>query len=168
MAGLASTPCEGFPVPGEEALQGGGLLPFPREGDVAQFDLEGLLEPLFVRADQLPPLPVIPQQDKEDAAVHPFEGLLHLLAGDDAAVVLAQDHVDGLPELLELNDALAADDQDDEQQPPEPQGKFLTKSDHVPCPPYTNLSAMTVPGGYVCKVLFNRDYLSMQRNGSLH
>jgi hypothetical protein len=47
------------------------------------------------------------------AYVHPFDGFLHLLAGDDAAVVLSEDYVDGRPELGETGNALNADDQDD-------------------------------------------------------
>ncbi len=36
----------------------------------------------------------IAEQAEKSPAVHPLQGLFHVLTGDNAAVVLAQDHID--------------------------------------------------------------------------
>ena len=48
----------------------------------------------------------IPQQFKQHSAVNAFQGLLHLLAGDNAAVILAQNHVYGLTQFRGLSNTL--------------------------------------------------------------
>ena len=95
-----------------------------------ELGLKGLLESGSIVADELVPLPRVAEKDEQGPAVHALQGFLHLLAGDDAPVVLAQDDVDRYAQLGEMKDALRTDDDDDEQERAESQRDLLAKSEH--------------------------------------
>jgi hypothetical protein len=64
---------------------------------------------------------LIPKEGKQDTAAHVFQGFLHILTGNNAAVIFLQDHINGLPKVPELDDTLYAANQYDQQQPTESQ-----------------------------------------------
>lgn len=90
---------------------------FARQGDVVQFDLEGMFKRWCACGDELPTRPVFSQQCEQRSTVHALQSVLHLLAGDDAPVVFPQKDVYGMSQGGELQNALHADDQYDDEQP---------------------------------------------------
>ncbi|MCK7500711.1 MAG: hypothetical protein MZW92_68740 [Comamonadaceae bacterium] len=87
--------------------------------------MKGLFEGGLIDADELVPLPRVAQKDEEDPAVDALQRFFHLLAGEDAPVVLAQDDVDRDAQLGEMEDALGPDDDDDDEERAESQGYLL-------------------------------------------
>ncbi len=71
---------------------------------------------------------VVAEKDEQDPAVHALQGFLHLLAGDDASVILAEDDVDRYAQLGEMEDALGSDDDEDDEERAESQGYLLAKT----------------------------------------
>ena len=112
----------------EKPFQPLRLFPFPGKRYVSQFDLERLLETRLVLRDLVVPLLFRAQEHEHRPAVHPFQGFLHLLAGDHAPVILPEDHVDRLPQGGDPRDVVDPDRGDDDQQSAEPEGQFLTKA----------------------------------------
>ncbi len=96
-----------------------------------ELDLKGRFEGAQVVADELVPLPRVAEKAEKDSAVDALQRLLHLLAGDDAPVVLAQDDVDRNAQLGEVENALGPDDDDDDEKRAESEGDLLAKSKHI-------------------------------------
>ncbi len=119
---------DGRPELSEKPFQPLRLFPLPRKRYVSQFDLERLLETRLVLRDLVVPLLLRAQEHEHRAAVHPFQGILHLLAGDDAPVIFPEDDVDGLPQGGDPRDVVDPDRGDDDQQTAESEGQFLTKA----------------------------------------
>ena len=81
-----------------------------------QLDVQSAFEARAVRVGEgAPPggIPGVPGKGEEGAAVHPLDRLFHLLAGDDAPVVLAQDDVDRAAQPGEQRDALHPEEDED-------------------------------------------------------
>jgi len=68
------------------------------------------------------------EKDKKVAAVDALQRLFHLLAGQNAAVVLAQDDVDRNAEPGQVVDALRSYDQDDDKQRAKAQRYLVAES----------------------------------------
>ena len=105
-------------------LQALRLLPLAGQGDVAELRRQGRGEAGAVLLGDRKPLLRLAGQGEEGAAVHPLQSLLHLLAGDDALVVLAQDDVDRAAEIVEQRDALHSHGNQDRKQQHEAQGEL--------------------------------------------
>ncbi len=94
--GLLFNFMQGRQVTGEKRFQCGSFFCLAGDRDVVQLDLERFLKDHFILPDLFCPLPLVPQKGRKNTAVHAFQGFLHILTGDDTAIVLAQDHIDGL------------------------------------------------------------------------
>ena len=114
----------------EKVPQPGRFFAFRRKGDVAELDLKGLFKGGLIVADEFAPLAGMAEKDEEDPAVDAFQRFLHLLAGDDAPVIFAQDDVDRSSQPGEMEDALGPDDDDDDEKRAESQGYFLAETEH--------------------------------------
>ncbi len=108
-----------------------GFFPFSGKRDRIQLDLEGRPERGRVRGDQGLALLRLSEQNEEEPAIHALERLFHLLAGDDAPIILPQDDVDGRAQARKIPDALDADNDEDGQHPAETQEHLLSESEHV-------------------------------------
>ena len=111
-----------------EVLDLGRLLAFARHGDVVQFGLKGFFKDGFVLKDQILAFLGVAEESEEQAAVDSLQALLHLLAGDDAAVVLAEDDVDRIAQARKVDDALNAEGHQDNEQDAEAQNQFLAEA----------------------------------------
>ena len=100
----------------EKVPQPGGLFSLGREGDVAELDLKGLFEGGLIVTDEFVPLRRMAEKNEKNSAVDALQGFLHLLAGDDAPVIFAQDDVDRSAQPGKMEDALGPDDDDDDRE----------------------------------------------------
>jgi hypothetical protein len=78
----------------------------------------------------------IAQETEKGAAIHPLKGFFHILAGYDAAVVLAQYYLDRPAQIRDQVDALTADNQQYCQQSAKAYGYFSAKIEHTK-PPFS-------------------------------
>ena len=94
-----------------------GLFALTGQGDVAKFHIQGVPKFRGVFPDQAVSLRIVPGEGEKGAAVHSFQGFLHVLACHHAAVILLENHVDGLAKLTDLNHRQRADNRNDGEQP---------------------------------------------------
>jgi hypothetical protein len=118
----------------EDVPELAGFFPFGRERDIAELDLKGRFESGLVVADKRFSLLGMSEEDEKGAAVDALQGFLHLLCGDDTPVVLAQDHIDRNAQPGKVEEALRADDKDDDEERPEPERDLLAESKHMVFP----------------------------------
>ena len=89
---------------------------FAGQGDVVELLVEVLLEDRQILVVHLAGQVPLAGEGEGEGGVHALGGFLHVLAGDDAGVILVQDGVDGAAKPEEEGDGVTADgDQKDEQ-----------------------------------------------------
>src|SRR5262249_11369628 len=96
-----------------------------------QLGLERLLEARAVRGGELPAAPPVAGEREEGGAVEALERLLHLLAGEDALVVLPQDDVDRAAQAVEEGDRVEAAGQEDGEEAAEAQGELRPQAEEA-------------------------------------